>query len=109
MSDAAAAAAASAVSGSSSKKSKDDPANTEPLTLDEERQLRVNTTLRHTHRKCKGHAHTGVLMTVAPNSIGRFAVCLSFHPSQLHYVLQLNQMAQILRLPTHVTVRDEAR
>jgi hypothetical protein len=90
-------------------------AATEPLSLDDERQLRVRTAA-HTGALQLGRCGVAqlefalvwflvpfsLLLAVAsivpPLSLSR---CLHL---QLHYAIQMTQMAAILNLPTHVTV-----
>ena len=85
------------------KKEKEAP-NSEPLTLDEERQLRVSDSTPGRsagsaidHRAAESDENLTLVVA---------ALCASpsVHILQLHYSIQLTQMATILNLPPHVTV-----
>lgn len=86
------------------KKEKEAP-NSESLTLDEERQLRVS---HSTPCRSAGTALTTALLPLNDNltrDVSVLCASPSIHALQLHYSIQLTQMATILNLPPHVTVR----
>ena len=94
--------AAGAAAVPAKKKSKDKESSLEdltPLTLDEEKQLRVS------------HACTQVDINMQ-REVDSYADSIAFFSIglvQLHYALQMSQMAHILKLPTHVSVSHGER
>jgi hypothetical protein len=83
-------------------------ATTEPLSLDDERQLRVRAAA-HTGAlqlgKCGvAHSSSHFLFIFLRSPWPRAPHSTRAHCLQLHYAIQMTQMAAILNLPTHVTV-----
>jgi len=108
---------APAATAAKAKKEKE-PANIEPLTLEEERQLRVR---RSSQTDSQQQRHSDSNSDSCPSAFAARPLCLVLIlrrsscpsallcPVQLHYSIQLTQMATILNLPLQVTVSRPAQ